>query len=267
MTDLMLAHEGALRLSCFLGVLLIMLGWEQALPRRVPSTPRPARWLANLSLVVIDAALLWLLLPAAAVGASLLARANGWGLFNMLAAPPWLAAVVTLVALDLAVWAQHVAMHKVGPLWRLHRVHHSDLDFDTTTGVRFHPLEILLSMIYKALLVVALGAPTAAVMAFEILLNAASVFTHGNARLPPALDKAIRLVVVTPDMHRVHHSVRREETDSNYGFNLSVWDRLFRTYRAQPCAGHDGMTIGLPQFRRAHEQRLGDLLLQPLLRE
>jgi sterol desaturase/sphingolipid hydroxylase (fatty acid hydroxylase superfamily) len=267
MIDLVLAHEGALRLSCFLGVLLIMLGWEQASPRRVPSTPRRARWLANLSLVVIDGALLWLLLPAAAVGASLLARAHGWGLFNTVAAPPWLAAVVTVVALDLAVWAQHVALHKVGPLWRLHRVHHSDLDFDTTTGVRFHPGEILLSMIYKALLVVALGAPLAAVVAFEILLNASSLFTHGNVRLPPALDRAMRSLVVTPDMHRVHHSVRREETDSNYGFNLSVWDRLFGTYRAQPRAGHEGMIIGLPEFRRAREQRLGRLLLQPLLRE
>jgi sterol desaturase/sphingolipid hydroxylase (fatty acid hydroxylase superfamily) len=244
-----------------------MLGWEQTSPRRVPTTARPARWLANLSLVVIDAALLRLLLPAAAVGTSLLAHANGWGLFNMLAAPPWLAAAVTIVVLDLGVWGQHVAMHKVRPLWRLHRVHHSDLDFDTTTGVRVHPLEILLSMIYKALLVAALGAPAVSAVAFEILLNASSLFTHGNVRLPSALDKAIKLVLVTPDMHRVHHSVRRDETDSNYGFNLSVWDRLFRSYRAQPRAGHDGMIIGLSQFRQAHEQRLGDLLLQPLLCE
>jgi sterol desaturase/sphingolipid hydroxylase (fatty acid hydroxylase superfamily) len=267
MIDLVLDHEGALRLSCFLGVLLTMLGWEQTSPRRGPSMGRRARWLANLGLVVIDAALLWLLLPAAAVGASLLARAHGWGLFNTVAAAPWLAAVVTVVALDLAIWAQHVAMHKVRPLWRLHRVHHSDLDVDTTTGVRFHPLEILLSMIYKASLVIALGAPAAAAVAFEILLNASSLFTHGNVRLPPAVDKAIRSLVVTPDMHRVHHSVLREETDSNFGFNLSVWDRLFGTYRAQPHAGHDGMTIGLPAFRQPREQRLGRLLLQPLLRE
>jgi sterol desaturase/sphingolipid hydroxylase (fatty acid hydroxylase superfamily) len=263
MIDLALAHEGVLRASCFLAVLLIMLGWERASPRRAPSTPRRRRRLVNLSLVVIDAALLWLL-PAAAVGAALLAGVHGWGLFNNVAAPRWLAAVVAVVALDLGVWAQHVAMHKV-PLWRLHRVHHSDLDFDTTTGVRFHPLEILLSLIYKAMLVVALGAPAAAVVAFEILLNASSLFAHGNIRLPPALDRAMRSVVVTPDMHRVHHSVRREETDSNYGFNLSVWDRLFGTYRAQPRAGHDGMIIGLPEFRRAREQRLGRLLLQPLL--
>jgi sterol desaturase/sphingolipid hydroxylase (fatty acid hydroxylase superfamily) len=208
-----------------------------------------------------------LLLPAAAVGASLFAGAHGWGLFNTVAAPPWLGAVVAVVALDLAVWAQHVAMHKIGPLWRLHRVHHTDLDFDTTTGIRFHPLEILLSTIYKAMVVVALGAPVAAVIAFEILLNASSLFAHGNVRLPPALDETIRRIVVTPDMHRVHHSVRRQETDSNYGFNLSVWDRLFGTYRAQPRAGHDGMIIGLPEFRRWREQRLGRLLVQPLLRE
>jgi sterol desaturase/sphingolipid hydroxylase (fatty acid hydroxylase superfamily) len=267
MIDFLLAHEGALRLSSFVGILLIMLGWEQAAPRRAPSTPRRARRLVNLSLVVIDAALLWLLLPAAAVGASLFAGAHGWGLFNTVAAPPWLGAVVTVVALDLAVWAQHVAMHKIGPLWRLHRVHHTDLDFDTTTGIRFHPLEILLSTIYKAMVVVALGAPLAAVVAFEILLNASSLFAHGNVRLPPALDETIRRVVVTPDMHRVHHSVRRRETDSNYGFNLSVWDRLFGTYRAQPRDGHDGMIIGLPEFRRSPEQRLGRLLLQPLLPE
>jgi sterol desaturase/sphingolipid hydroxylase (fatty acid hydroxylase superfamily) len=265
MIDLALAHEGVLRASCFLAVLLIMLGWERASPRRAPCTPRRGRRLVNLGLVVIDAALLWLLLPAAAAGASLLAGAHGWGLFNNLAAPRWVAMLAAVVALDLAVWAQHVAMHKVGPLWRLHRVHHSDLDFDTTTGVRFHPLEILLSMIYKATLVIALGAPAAAVVAFEILLNASSLFAHGNIRLPPALDAAMRAVVVTPDMHRVHHSVRREETDSNYGFNLSVWDRLFGTYRAQPRAGHDGMIIGLPEFRRPREQRLGRLLLQPLL--
>jgi sterol desaturase/sphingolipid hydroxylase (fatty acid hydroxylase superfamily) len=265
MTDLMLTHEGALRLSCFVGALLIMLGWERASPRRVPSVPRRERWLVNLSLVVIDAMLLWLLLPAAAVGASLIASAHGWGLFNTVAAPTWVAAIVTIIALDLAVWAQHVAMHKVGALWRLHRVHHTDLDFDTTTGVRFHPLEVLLSLIYKALLVLALGAPAAAVVAFEILLNASSLFTHGNVRLPPELDRILRQVLVTPDMHRVHHSVRREETDSNYGFNLSVWDRLFGTYRAQPRAGHDGMTIGLPEFRGPRDQRLGRLLLQPLL--
>jgi sterol desaturase/sphingolipid hydroxylase (fatty acid hydroxylase superfamily) len=261
MIDFLLAHEGALRLSSFVGILLIMLGWEQASPRRAPSTPR----LINLGLVVIDAALLWLLLPAAAVSTSLFAGGHGWGLFNTVAAPPWLAALVTLVALDLAVWAQHVAMHKVGPLWRLHRVHHSDLDFDTTTGIRFHPLEILLSTIYKAMVVMALGAPVTAVIAFEILLNGSSLFAHGNVRLPPAVDETIRRVVVTPDMHRVHHSVRRRETDSNYGFNLSVWDRLFGTYRAQPHAGHDGMIIGLPEFRRWCEQRLGRLLLQPLL--
>ena len=265
MIDFLLGHEGALRLSCFVGILLIMLGWEQASPRRAPSTPRRARRLVNLGLVVIDAALLWLLLPAAAVGASLFAGAHGWGLFNTVAAPTWLAAVAAVVALDLAVWAQHVAMHKIGSLWRLHRVHHSDLDFDSTTGIRFHPLEILLSTIYKAMVVVALGAPVAAVLAFEILLNASSLFAHGNVRLPPALDRTLRWIVVTPDMHRVHHSVRRQETDSNYGFNLSVWDRLFGTYRAQPRAGHDGMIIGLPEFRRSPEQRLGRLLLQPLL--
>jgi sterol desaturase/sphingolipid hydroxylase (fatty acid hydroxylase superfamily) len=244
--------------------MLAVLGWERARPRRLPSTSRRHRWIVNLGLVALDVAAVRLLLPAAMVSAALFAAEHGWGLFNHVAAPFWLAVLVAMVLLDLGVWAQHLAMHKVAPLWRLHRVHHTDTDVDVTTGVRFHPFEILLSVVYKSLLVVALGAPAMAAVAFEILLNASSLFTHGNLRLPTALDRALRLIVVTPDMHRVHHSILRPETDSNYGFNLSLWDRVFGTYRAQPSAGHDGMIIGLAEFRDARDQRLDRLLLQPL---
>ena len=265
MTDLIIAHEGALRLGCFLGVMLIVLGWERASPRRLITAPR-RRWFANLGLIVIDTAILRLLLPAAMVGAALLAAERGWGFFNHIAAPLWLATVVVIVILDVGVWAQHLAMHKIEPLWRLHRVHHTDTEVDVTTGVRFHPFEILLSSGYKAALVIVLGAPPIAVIAFEVILNASSLFSHGNIRLPVGVDRLLRWVLVTPDMHRVHHSIVRSETDSNYGFNLSLWDRLFGTYRAHPAAGHQAMTIGLATFRRPGEQRLAQLLLQPLLR-
>ena len=265
MTDLIIAQEGALRLGCFLGIMLIVLGCERASPRRLITASR-RRWFVNLGLIVIDTAVLRLLLPAAMVGAALFAAERGWGFFNHIAAPLWLATVVVIVILDLGVWAQHVAMHKIAPLWRLHRVHHTDTEVDVTTGVRFHPLEILLSLAYKGALVIVLGAPPIAVLAFEIILNASSLFSHGNVRLPLGVDRLLRWVVVTPDMHRVHHSIVRAETDSNYGFNLSLWDRLFGTYRPRPAAGHEGMTIGLPTFRSPGEQRLSQLLLQPLLR-
>ncbi len=265
MTDVIIAQEGALRFGCFLAVMLTVLGCERVSPRR-PIMARRRRWFANLGLIVIDTAVLRLLLPAAMVGAALSAAERGWGLFNHIAAPLWLTTVVVIVILDLGVWAQHLAMHNIEPLWRLHRVHHTDTEVDVTTGVRFHPFEILLSWAYKAALVIVLGAPPMAVIAFEVILSASSLFSHGNIRLPHGVDRLLRWIVVTPDMHRVHHSIIRAESDSNYGFNLAMWDRLFGTYRPRPAAGHQGMTIGLPTFRRLGEQRLSQLLLQPLLR-
>ena len=265
MTDLIIAQEVALRLGCFLGVMLIVLGCERASPRRLITASR-RRWFANLGLIVIDTAILRLMLPAAMVGAALFAAERGWGLFNQIAAPLWLATAAVIVILDLGVWTQHLAMHKIEPLWRLHRVHHTDTEVDVTTGVRFHPFEILLSSAYKAALVIVLGAPPIAVIAFEVILSASSLFSHGNIRLPRGVDRLLRWAVVTPDMHRVHHSIVRAESDSNYGFNLALWDRVFGTYRPRPAAGHEGMTIGLPTFRRPSEQRLSQLLLQPLLR-
>lgn len=266
MSDTILSHEAWLRFGCFLAVMLIVLGWERVSPRRLLTTPRRRRWFANLGLIVIDVSILRLLLPAAMVGASLFAAERGWGLFNEVAAPLWLTTVLVIVLLDLGVWAQHLAMHKIGPLWRLHRVHHTDTDIDVTTGVRFHPFEILLSTAYKAMLVIVLGAPAMAVIMFEIILNASALFTHGNVRLPLVVDRILRRIIVTPDMHRVHHSTVRAETDSNYGFNLALWDHLFGTYRPRPGAGHGGIAIGLPVFRSPVEQRLGALLRQPFLR-
>jgi sterol desaturase/sphingolipid hydroxylase (fatty acid hydroxylase superfamily) len=264
MSAFVLANEAALRLAAFIGLLALMIGWERLMPRRPGDGRVSARWLANLSLVGVDTLVLRFGFPIAAVGAAVLAADRGWGLFNSADTPGWVAVVVSLLVLDLAVWAQHRAMHAVPWLWRLHRVHHSDVAIDATTGVRFHPVEIALSMLYKMAVVIALGVPAAAVVVFEIVLNTMSLFSHANVRLAPKADRVLRRLIVTPDMHRVHHSVHRDETDSNFGFNLSVWDRLFGTYKAQPRDGHRGMTIGLDVFREPCDGRLDKLLVQPL---
>lgn len=227
---------------------------------------RARRWVANLGLVAVDTGILRLVFPLAAVGAALTANARGWGLFNTIEAPPWLAVAITLIALDLAIYAQHVAFHKIPLLWRLHRVHHTDTALDATTGLRFHPIEIIASMLFKIALVFALGAPALAVVAFEVLLNALAMFNHANVYLPPRVDRALRRLIVTPDMHRVHHSIHRDETDSNYGFNLSIWDRLFGTYRAQPRDGHEAMALGIDAFRAPTDGALIRLLIQPFVR-
>jgi len=258
-----LMTELAIRLTAFAGMFLAMALWEIFAPRRRLSLRRAARWPGNLAILVVDALAVRLLIPTAAVGVALIAAARGFGLFHLLGWPAWLAGVVGFVVLDLVIYGQHVVFHRVPWLWRLHRMHHADLDIDLTTGVRFHPIEILISMAIKVAVVALFGVPAAAVVAFEVVLNATSMFNHSNAVLPLWLDRAVRLVVVTPDMHRVHHSVVRAETDSNFGFNLPWWDWLFRTYRAEPASGHDAMTIGLPIFRAPGELRLDRLLTQP----
>lgn len=258
-----LAQEPAIRAGAFAAAFVAMALWERVAPRRALVASRPVRWLNNLAVLALGAGLSRLVAPAAVVGAAIVAQREAWGLFNLVAVPPMLAAAASILLLDLTVWAQHLAMHKVPALWRLHRMHHADVDIDVTTGLRFHPLEILLSLAIKAAVAVALGAPPIAVLAFEVLLNATSIFNHANARLQPALDRALRTVLVTPDMHRVHHSWDRVETDSNYGFNLPWWDRLFGTYRAQPERGHEGMTIGLREFRGSRELWIDRMLLQP----
>ena len=264
MTELLLAHESGIRIAAFVTVLAAMAAWEVAAPRRRREIPRLLRWSNNLAVVVLDTALVRLSFPVLAVGLALVAEDRGWGLLNAVAAPYWLALVVAVLALDLAIYLQHVMFHAVPALWRLHRMHHADLEFDVTTGLRFHPIEILLSMGIKLAVVAALGPPALAVLTFEVLLNASSMFNHSNVRLPERVDRILRLLVVTPDMHRVHHSIRPEETNSNFGFNLPWWDRMLGTYRPQPAAGHDGMTIGIGQFRTRRDLWLDRMLLQPL---
>jgi sterol desaturase/sphingolipid hydroxylase (fatty acid hydroxylase superfamily) len=263
MSDLLLAHQQALRLGAFIGVLALMAALEAALPLRARAHGRAARWPANLGIVAVGALLLRFVFPLGAVAWAGVVEARGWGLLGAVALPAALEIAFAVILLDLAIWAQHVATHHVAPLWRLHRMHHADLDLDVTSGLRFHPLEILLSMGLKFLVIAALGASAAAVLVFEVLLNACAMFNHANLRLPAGLDRALRLVLVTPDMHRVHHSIHRDETDSNFGFCLPWWDRLFATYRAAPRDGQLAMTIGLPIFRDARELRLDRLLTQP----
>lgn len=263
-TNGVLEAESLIRVCVFAAVLALLMAWELVAPRRPLAFGRRRRWPGNVGVAAIDAVLLRIVFPTAAVGLALLAEGKDWGLLNFIAVPDWLAILVAIVLLDLVIYTQHVLFHRIPLLWRLHRMHHADLDIDATTGIRFHPVEILLSMIIKLGAVVTLGVPALGVMIFEILLNATSMFSHSNIRLPAGLDRPLRLFLVTPDMHRVHHSIIARETDSNFGFNLPWWDRLFGTYRAQPEAGHEGMTIGLTQFRDPAELRLDRMLMQPL---
>jgi sterol desaturase/sphingolipid hydroxylase (fatty acid hydroxylase superfamily) len=263
MSDIMLAHEPLIRLVAFAGVFVAMAAWEILAPRREQKLARGARWPSNIGVVVLDTVLVRIVFPTTAVGLALIAEARGWGLLHALELPLWAGAPLAVIALDLAIYLQHVLFHAVPALWRLHRMHHADQEIDVTTGARFHPIEILLSMGIKLGVVAALGAPAVAVLLFEVLLNATSMFNHSNVRMPARLDRVLRWVVVTPDMHRVHHSIVARETNSNFGFNLPWWDRLFGTYRDQPAAGHVGMTIGIEQFRDPKEQRLDRMLTQP----
>jgi|SRR5579884_2144248 len=256
-------YESVIRLSFFTGVLLLMALWEALAPRRPRTVRKPLRWFSNLGLVALNSVTARLVPFLGLTGIAVLAEARGWGLFHNLSLPAWLAVALSVVVLDFAIYLQHVMFHAVPVLWRLHRVHHTDLDFDVTTGVRFHTLEILLSLVIKAAVVLLLGAPALAVLVFEVLLNATSLFNHGNVRLPAWLDQMLRLFVVTPEMHRVHHSVLVRETNSNFGFNLPWWDYLLATYKAQPAKGHEGMTIGLNQYREEWVEHLHWMLLLP----
>jgi sterol desaturase/sphingolipid hydroxylase (fatty acid hydroxylase superfamily) len=265
MSNFLLTHEPAIRLGSFFGMLLLVAAWEALAPRRHRNVSRWRRWPSNLGVTALNTALLRMLIPLAAVGFAALGEARGFGLLNNIGLPGWAAGVIAFILLDLAIYLQHVMFHAVPALWRLHRMHHADLDFDVTTGARFHPFEILLSMGFKLGVIAALGAPAVAVLAFEVVLNATSMFNHGNIALPGRLDAVLRRLLVTPDMHRVHHSTLPVETNSNFGFNLPWWDRLLGTYRAQPAAGHVGMTIGLDVFRDPAELRLDRMLVQPFV--
>ena len=249
MQSFIIENEPSIRMGFFVSILVIMAIWEILAPRRQLSVSKLMRWANNIGLVVFNTILLRLLFPAAAVGVTVYAESHSWGLLHVWQPPLWLAVTITIVAMDFIIYLQHVLVHAVPALWRLHRVHHADLDYDLTTGARFHPLEIILSMLIKFATIVVLGPPVIAVIIFEIILNGMAMFNHGNVRLPLGLDKLMRMLLVTPDMHRVHHSIEDDEANSNFGFNLSIWDRLFGTYAVQPRAGHEGMTIGIRQFR------------------
>ena len=267
MDGLLGQSDGLIRLAVFAGVFLLMAAIERVLPKRRLSVSKARRWLTNLGIAGVDTLVLRVMaalaVPVAAVAAAFFAKDHQLGLLNQVDWPYWLKLLIALLVLDLAIWAQHLASHKVPLFWRLHQVHHADRDIDVTTAVRFHPIEIALSMLWKIAVVVPLGASPFAVFLFEVILNACAMFNHANIALPAGLDGALRLLIVTPDMHRVHHSVLRDEHDRNYGFNLSVWDRLFGTYVAQPKAGHQGMTIGLPPYQSEAPTELGWSLWLP----
>ena len=259
-----LTNEPAIRLGFFLGIFVVIALWEVAAPRRALTVSKALRWSSNLGLVVLNTVVLRLAFPLAAVGVAALGVEHGWGLLNHFQVPFALAVPIAVISLDFVIWVQHVMVHAIPALWRLHRVHHADLDYDLTTGARFHPLEIMLSMLIKFATIAVLGPPVVAVVIFEVMLNATAMFNHGNIGLPAALDRALRWVLVTPDMHRVHHSLEDDETNSNFGFSLTWWDRLFGTYREQARAGQLGMTIGIREHRNPQEvARLDGMLLLP----
>ena len=240
-----MSSEPVIRVAFFLAVFVVVAAWEAMAPRRTHQLPRRARWPANLGIVALNTVLVRLLLPTTAVAFALLGEQRGWGLLNAIDLPRGAAIVLAVLALDLAIYLQHVLFHAVPLLWRLHRMHHADLDIDVTTGARFHPIEIVASMVLKLAAIAALGAPAEAVLVFEILLNATAMFNHANLRLSEGLDRVLRWFIVTPDMHRIHHSTDVRETNSNYGFNVPWWDRLFGTYCPHPALGQTGMKIGL----------------------
>lgn len=259
------------RLGIFLGVLVIMAGWEFAVPKRNSRYSRKQRWPANLGIVVIDTLLLRIVAPIGLTGVAIWVASNNWGLLNMLQGlaelPFWLTVLVSIVVLDLVIYWQHRLFHRVPILWRLHRMHHTDPDFDVTTGLRFHPVEIVLSFLIKAVAVFALGAPAMAIIVFEIILNACSLFNHGNVALPKRTEKWVRKVLITQELHRIHHSVEKDETNSNYGFSVSWWDRIFRSYTSAPKAGSNNIDIGLKEYRQAKDTTtLWGLLKTPFIR-
>src|SRR5688500_2859839 len=255
--------DALIRLAAFAAVFGAVALWELASPHRRLVSQRIARWPHNLGLLVVDVLALRLLAPGAAIAVALAAQDGGWGLLNTVSLPWWLAVVLGAILLDLALYFQHVMFHAVPTLWRLHRVHHADVDFDVTTGIRFHPVEILVSTAIKCAAVAAIGAPAVAVLLFEVLLNVTALFNHANASVPGSIERWLRLLVVTPDMHRIHHSAMYDESSSNFGFNLPWWDRIFGTYKVKPWFGYVAMTIGVDAFRTAQDLRLDRLLTQP----
>ncbi len=263
MTEWIISNEPVIRLGSFAGIFGLMAIWEILAARRELTTGKGRRWLGNLSLVLVDTLIVRLLFPTAAVGTALIVADLGWGVLNVVSVPYWAALLISVAVLDLAIYLQHVMFHALPALWRLHMVHHADLDLDVTSGSRFHPIEILISMLYKLAVISVLGPPVLGVLIFEVVLNALAMFNHANVRMPLVLDRVLRWIIVTPDMHRVHHSVDSREHNRNFGFNLSWWDRVLGTYRDQPAKGHQGMIIGLNKFREITWQTIPRLLVMP----
>ena len=264
MTEYILSHELIIRLGFFFGVLGIMGSWEIIAPCRALSTPKIPRWISNLGIVFLNSAVLRILFPAAAVGMAVFAHQHEWGIFNYYDLPLYLTIPLSVIALDFIIYLQHVMVHAIPALWRLHRVHHADIDFDVTTGARFHPIEIIFSMLVKFTAILVIGPPLVSIILFEVLLNATAMFNHSNISLPKSVDKVLRWILVTPDMHRVHHSINDDEANSNFGFNLPWWDKIFGTYVDQPRMGHQNMTIGIHYYRDPQEvARLPGMLLLP----
>ena len=259
--------EPQIRLGIFIGLFLLLAVMEYLAPRRELEHVKAKRWITNWLIVIIDSFVLRLIFTGAAVGVAIWAEANGYGLFNLVQIPMALSVVISFIILDFAIWFSHLASHKIPLLWTVHRMHHSDVDIDVSTAIRFHPIEIVLSMLWKMIIVVLLGAPAIAVLIFEIVLNGAAMFNHSNLKLPLGLDRILRLFIVTPDMHRVHHSIVHNETDSNYGFNLAIWDRIFGTYIDQPEAGHEGMKIGLSEWQDERPTKLLWSLKVPFIKQ
>ena len=264
--EFVIDNEPVIRLSFFFGIFAVMAIWEVIAPRRALTVSKAMRWANNIGLVFLNTAILRLAFPIAAVGLAAFAAEHGWGILNYFSLPFVLAVLISVIALDFIIYLQHVLVHAIPALWRLHRVHHADLDFDVTTGARFHPIEILLSMLIKFSAIIVIGPPVVAVVIFEVVLSSMAMFNHSNARLPLGMDRVVRILFVTPDMHRVHHSSEDNETNSNYGFNLSLWDRLFGTYIAQPRDGHKDMTIGIHGYRNAKQvNQLPGMLTLPFI--
>ncbi|MEP3248125.1 MAG: sterol desaturase family protein [Sneathiella sp.] len=263
MFEFIFQNEPVIRLSFFFGSLVLVGLWEILVPKRALTAPKAWRWVNNLGLTFFNSFLLRFTFPILAVGMAIIARENSWGLLNIVDLPLWAAVIIAIVLQDLVIYAQHVAFHHIPIFWRLHKVHHADIDYDVTTGARFHPIEIMLSMIIKLAVVFLLGPPVIAVILFEIILSSMAMFNHANARLPNAIDRVLRLAIVTPDMHRVHHSIVHPELNRNFGFNLAIWDRIFGTYKDQPDAGHSAMTIGLPQYQADTKQSLWWMIILP----
>jgi len=265
MNMFLIDNEVMIRLGSFTFVFIVMALWEKVAPRRALNASKIARWVNNLSITFLNSVVLKFVLPVTALGAALMARKEGYGVLNIIDIPSLPGGFIAIIALDLTIYFQHRLFHQVPLLWRLHRMHHTDMDIDVTTGARFHPIEILFSMLIKMVAILLIGAPFWSVLAFEVLLNATSMFNHSNIFMNDDIDRVVRLLIVTPDMHRLHHSVIIQETNSNYGFNLSWWDRLFNTYKDQPARGHNAMTIGLANYRDSKYLTLPWMLVTPFL--